>query len=457
MFELREYQKNRTAGTLEHGRNVFHEALADGGDYYHVHNPAGEDYDIAYTRNYDYYKAGMPDYVRHLELFPDYRNYDEDDAASLRLDFLCQYERFGCLHVNEYTIVLAHVILEYTDREVFFADARASWFFEPNARLHVGTLPQEKEPGTMLLVGPVGPTFWGPVTDSLGDIPAFHSVFTEQWFFDGLRREDIRYVSIPFDQNVGISAILGLTDRVKRVFAPLGLQVTYGGDRIGKFSLSELEKYFRLELTAKDAAEQNTLKMYNLAALQSAWLFAKTPARVTADIFTDSFRAALEEYHDGVIGNRKALGVLIRGTDYVTAGMGGMRRMATAEQMIPTIREWIDRDGYEVIFLATEDQNALERMREEFGDMLIAVAQERHTVEEFTDVRMISDLEKKLYEETEYDRRVMDTTVNYIYAIYLLSRCDGFIASGQCNGVDMVLSFNENRFENYYRFAVGEQ
>ena len=51
----------------------------------------------------------------------------------------------------------------------------------------------------------------------------------------------------------------------------------------------------------------------------------------------------------------------------------------------------------------------------------------------------------------------MDTTVNYIYAIYLLSRCDGFIASGQCNGVDMVLSFHETRFENFYRFASGEE
>ena len=40
-----------------------------------------------------------------------------------------------------------------------------------------------------------------------------------------------------------------------------------------------------------------------------------------------------------------------------------------------------------------------------------------------------------------------DTTVNYFYALYILSRCDGFLTSSMCNGVFIVRAFNEGRFE----------
>ncbi len=403
-------------------------------------------------KNYDYYRDSAPEFARRLDLIPDYKSYDEDDIAAMQLDFLRQYQKYGCLHLNEYTVTLAYVILKYTDGEVFFTDPRITRFLAPCARLHIGTLPPEGEAGTLLMTGPGGPTLLGQFTGELAETTVFHAVFTEQWLFEGRRREDIKYVHVPSDPGAGIGAILTLADRARKVFEPMGLRVIYKGERAGKYPLHELQKYFRLTLSPADATGQNTLELTNMAALASAWVFARTQPAITADIFTDRFRAELAEYHDSVIRGRKALGVLIRGTDYVASKLGGVREMASAAQMIPTIREWVDRDGYEVVFLATEDETALEQMHEAFGDMLIAVAQERHTLEEFTDVRVINDLEKKLYNAEEYDSRVMDTTINYFYALYLLSRCDGFIASGQCNGVDIVLSLHGGRFENYYRF-----
>ena len=124
------------------------------------------------------------------------------------------------------------------------------------------------------------------------------------------------------------------------MFAPFGLRVIYQGKWIGKYPLEELEKYFRLNLTAEDATEQNTLQIHNLVALQNAWLFMSTPAALTTDILTEKFRAELEEYHDSVIGKRKALGVLIRGTDYVVSNMGGDRRMASAERTYSCFTTW---------------------------------------------------------------------------------------------------------------------
>ena len=54
-----------------------------------------------------------------------------------------------------------------------------------------------------------------------------------------------------------------------------------------------------------------------------------------------------------------------------------------------------------------------------------------------------------------YEEKLEDTTVNYFYALYMLSRCDSFISSGRCNGADIVMSFNNGRFAHYYKFAVG--
>ena len=58
----------------------------------------------------------------------------------------------------------------------------------------------------------------------------------------------------------------------------------------------------------------------------------------------------------------------------------------------------------------------------------------------------ISDLEKDIYNEKEYDDRETDNTINY-YALYILSQCDGFLSSSMCNGVFIVGVFNEGRFE----------
>lgn len=56
-----------------------------------------------------------------------------------------------------------------------------------------------------------------------------------------------------------------------------------------------------------------------------------------------------------VLSDRKALGVLIRGTDYKVVGFHGPRMQAPVEEMLPMIKEWVENDGYEEIFLATED------------------------------------------------------------------------------------------------------
>ena len=87
--------------------------------------------------------------------------------------------------------------------------------------------------------------------------------------------------------------------------------------------------------------------------------------------------------------------------------------------------------------------------------MVIAISQERHRVSDFTDVKLISELEKKEDSGAEYEAKLEDNTVNYFYALYLLSKCKSFMVSGQCHGWTVVNSFNKDKFLRKYKFQVG--
>ena len=68
--------------------------------------------------------------------------------------------------------------------------------------------------------------------------------------------------------------------------------------------------------------------------------------------------------------------------------------------------------------------------------------------------QIITEYEKEKNKE-DYAVKLEDTTINYFYALYILSRCDAFLCSGQCNGWDNVLSLNAHKFERTYKFTVG--
>ena len=68
---------------------------------------------------------------------------------------------------------------------------------------------------------------------------------------------------------------------------------------------------------------------------------------------------------------------------------------------------------------------------------------------------MISELEKQTNSPDHYEDAVEDTTVNYIYAVYTLSRCESLIGSGVNNGYNMALSLNGGKYRRVYQFQVG--
>ena len=99
-----------------------------------------------------------------------------------------------------------------------------------------------------------------------------------------------------------------------------------------------------------------------------------------------------------------------------------------------------------MIFLATEDSSLLEKMLSAFPGKVITVSQERHRVSDFKNSIYISDLEKEEHSGEEYLASVEDTTVNYFYAMYMLSRCESLVANCICSGLQMATSLNQGKF-----------
>lgn len=455
MLHIVEADANENCRTLRHGEQVFHNALRavlKGECRFHVKNDKGEDYDLVYTENND--EAPNMAVLKGYKMLPPYYLYDETNRDALYLDMFDEYNGVIFEELNEYSVVLTKVILAYTNREVWISDERIYWFTEPHERLHV-----TKEFPDMVKDNVIhcGKTF--SLGFPSGDFrlisvtPLFNNVFLWQWLSD-IPLADVKYVEIGLGMVAGIGAILAHYTRINNAFTKLGWKTALKRDST-RYKDDMLEKYFELSVSSEDSDESNTIYVTNTVPLVPTYFVWSCSANFDDSILSKNFIRELKEYEEAVIGDKRLLGILMRGTDYVVSKMTGTRKMATVDEMLPMIHEWMDEDNYDAIFLATEDQDILDIMKAEFKGKIRVIAQERHRVSDFKDVALISDLEKQERSGEEYDAALEDTTVNYFYALYMLSRCESFMCSGHCNGWDVVNSFNHDRFHRCYKFQVG--
>lgn len=439
---------NSECPVLHHGPDVFQNARLCGAGRIHVLMPGGEDYDLLYVKNSDC----LPDFIRNRwkdqACYPDYLTYSAEEKSSLYLDFFRVFRTVFLQTVNEYTVALADVILRYTNLALYSLDERICWFFGDRIPL-VG----EKEAcrgKDVLMIGDLSADRFFDVTfHNIGPVNAFHNVFFLQG--QGVTSLDrYSYAELVIDEGAGIGSVLNNLYRFKKALSGIGLVPVVRGERIGHFSVSFLEKYFDLHLREPAANDRNTVFFPEMSLLSATMFLDWVKPEQDLSMLHSSFLAELKEYADAVLGEKRILGVLIRGTDYLIVHKDGPRKMAGVDDMIPKIREWISTYGYEGIFLATEDRDILSRIRQEFGSLVKVIAQERHSVNDLSGHKLLSELEKDT--ASDYDRSVAESTVNYFYALYMLSRCAAFICSGPCNGYDLATGFNSGKYERTYLF-----
>ena len=461
MYRIEEYNNSIKCKTLELSKDLFHVALKEDRESrrrFHVKNPSGDDFDIVYYDNNDDLEP-LDSYPRYQKppFMASYLVYDENDTETLWLGFFDGVKNMVFEELNEYTIVLTGLVLSVTDIEVYCTDKRILLFVQENEHLHVqDKLPEDLDKETLLYIQK---ELASGIEDgkfrTLSSTYAFHNVFVLQWILDGRDFSRFKFITVEIDDWAGIGAILSYCERYRIGFGRFGLKFIHkGSGHLGKFRAEELTKYFMLDLLDDEANDDNTLVVPSFMALSKTKFLKGIPHSIDESILTPEFKADMDEYYDGVFGDEKVLGVMIRGTDYITSGMTGDRIMASAQQMAPLIHEWLKEYGFERVFLATEDEEALEYMRSEFGSLVTALSQERIKLSDLRQNEILSDYEKE-HAGGMYEEKLEDTTINYFYALYMLSKCDSFICSGRCNGSDIVLSFNDNRFSHFYKFAVG--
>ncbi|MBQ6554721.1 MAG: hypothetical protein IJL89_05770 [Firmicutes bacterium] len=439
--------------TLIHSENVFHDALNGGEQRYHVKDTENGNYDLVYIEN-ESLNPILPAF-KNMRRIPDYLTYNENETESLLFKLFAKYAVLSCEEVNEYTVTLSRVLIRELNYTVYFTDKSVLRFIK-NDKVHITDNLPEGENVFYIQ------TQWrnglrDGIFGRLSAPYAFSNMFLLQYLLDGRKIGDIKYICFRLPETGGIGAVLEYANRFAAAFGELGIKLILNDNKVGKFKREMLEKYFNISAPAEDADESNTIFIREDMTVQviNSYFIQSHPSGIDKNILNENFRLEMDEYFDAVFGGKKVLGVLIRGSDYITAGLSGVRKQATADEMIPEIDRWLEEDNYDLIFLATEDSDILNRMYSKYGSKLKAISQERFSVKDFNDSKLIYEYEKKKSRGEEYNISVEDTTINYFYALYLLSKCDSFICSGQCNGYFVVLAFNGGKFKKQYKFNVG--
>lgn len=446
-------KNNSECPSLLHGSSLFKQARQSKAGRIHVLMPGGEGYDLVHIRNSDC----RPDFIKNRwkdqACYPEYDEYSTEKSSGLYLAFFRVFGTVVIRSVNEYTVALAEVILRYTKLRLFTTDSRMRWFFKDEIPcLDESSIRPGKD---VLIIGDVSADNDFDVSfHSIGPVNAFHNVF----FLQGQGTfcpEKVRFAELVIDEGAGIGSVLNNLYRFREALSKIGLIPVVRGEKVGHFSVAFLERYFNLKLQNPEAQADNTVVFPEMSTLAATMFLDWVKPEMDLSILGDKFLSDMKEYADAIIGDRRILGILIRGTDYLIVYKEGPRKMAGVDDMLPVIHEWIDSFGYEGIFLATEDSDVLRRIRDEFGASVCVIAQERHSVSDLGGHMLLSELEKK--NASDYEKSVVESTVNYFYALYMLSRCSAFLCSGPCNGYDLAVGFNGGRYERVQLFKNNQK
>ena len=459
MLKVEKVNTGKNFRVLEHGEGVFHRALEYvllGEKYFHVSRDGEYLYDLVYVENQTFAEQS-PAYVStavydYLPMYPPYLNYDEGDVDKICFELLENTQALWFERVSEYSVVIARLFLQELGGKVYFGDERIRWFID-DERIELAD--EESCPEAMKIYGDFVPSAFDSNFGRMDAMVLFHHLFMLQWLTP-LKLSDVKYVELTIPASEGIGSMLLAYGRGRAFFEKrYGFTVTIKAGS-SRYDDDMLKRYFNLKYTPQDSNDKNTIYVINYYSLMYSKALRRRPD-IDEGLFNEGFLADMKFYAQNVIDGKRTLGLLLRGSDYLTSQMGGNSKPAAMQTVIARVKEWKERYGYEKLFLATEDGDILDAMRESFTKDLITISQERYRVSDFTDeLRTIGDVDRARHPDREdYDSFTEDVMVNYFYALYLLSQCDSFVYSCHCCGVSLVRIFNDDRFEKMLCLATG--
>lgn len=158
---------------------------------------------------------------------------------------------------------------------------------------------------------------------------------------------------------------------------------------------------------------------------------------------TDEIANEFQRLRRELLGEGKVLGILARGTDYVSSKPKGHPIQPTAEQVIEKAHEIMKSYSCDKIYLATEDADIYERLREVFGEKLVAPDTKRYITSSGQNINDFVDKDNKYQKGKEY-----------LLSIMILSSCECLVA-GNVGGTHGTMLMSKG-FEYSYIFDLGK-
>ena len=156
----------------------------------------------------------------------------------------------------------------------------------------------------------------------------------------------------------------------------------------------------------------------------------------------------VEETYNKVIGDdTNVLGVLCRGTDYISRRSFGEPIQPSPSQVIGKVHEFLKKHPeITKIYLATEDNSIYETFKKEFGERLVDNNQYRYS---YTDKEkpFLSDI------KTERPNHNYQLALEYLSSLYILSKSKYFVG-GRCAG-SLIAWIIQNSWQDLYIWKIG--
>jgi len=141
----------------------------------------------------------------------------------------------------------------------------------------------------------------------------------------------------------------------------------------------------------------------------------------------------ITSYNNIFSGKKNILGILCRGTDYLSKKPGGHPIQPQPEDVIKKAKETMEIYKCDFLYLATEDQDIYETFKFHFKDKLISNNQRRFKQSDFINTDYISQMLNPKNSEN------YQLGLDYLSSIYNLSKCDCFLGGKTAGTIGVYL------------------
>lgn len=150
------------------------------------------------------------------------------------------------------------------------------------------------------------------------------------------------------------------------------------------------------------------------------------------------------------IDEKKTLGILCRGTDYVKLKPRGHFVQPDICTIIEEAGKLMESGRFTHIYLASEDGGLAERVKKAFPGKVLENSREYYDQAYFEgDHNKIGDLNSEMS-----DDRIRAKDLSYISSINILSKCGGLVA-GNCGGSQAAVCINGGRYDYCHVYDLG--